>query len=66
MVICGYEYMYRINYSNFNDKFLVFSGFNLMKLKWVYDRFDFVLIRVNIFLYLKNDLFFFSNCMSIY
>lgn len=59
MVICGYEYMYRINYSNFNDKFLVFSGFNLMKLKWVYDRFDFVLIRVNIFLYLKNDLFFF-------
>lgn len=50
--------MCRINCSNFNDKFFVFSEFNLIKLKWVYDRFDFVLIIVNIFLYLKNDLFF--------
>lgn len=50
--------MYRTNCSNVNDKFLVPSGFNPIKPKWLYDRFDLAQTTANTFSYSKNDSFF--------
>lgn len=58
--------MYRTNCSNFNDKFLVPSGFNPIKPKWLYDRFDLAQTTANTFSYSKSNSFFFSAIVHVW